>query len=194
MIKVGVTGGIGAGKSTVCGIFSVLGIPVYDSDLRARRLMENDPSVIAAIKELLGKDAYPGGRPDRPFIASKVFADRALLGRLNNIVHPAVHLDFEAWCREQSSPYVIQEAAVLFESGAPEHLDKIVVVTAPEELRIERAMRRDGVGREQVVSRMAAQMSQQDMASRADYIIDAGDEALITPQVLTLHETLLDLE
>lgn len=188
MIKIGITGGIGSGKSTVCRIFSLLGVPVYDSDSNARRLMNADPEVTARIRSLFGEGAYRDGELDRRLLASRIFADGKLRGELNRIVHPAVSRDFLDWAQRQRGPYVLQEAAILFESGAWRDMDAVVAVSAPEPVRIRRAMRRDSSSEEAVRARMAAQIGEAERVERADYVILADDRELVVPQVLSLHE------
>lgn len=188
MIKIGITGGIGSGKSTVCRIFSLLGVPVYDSDSNARRLMNADPEVTARIRSLFGEGTYRDGELDRRLLASRIFADGKLRGELNRIVHPAVSRDFLDWAQRQRGPYVLQEAAILFESGAWRDMDAVVAVSAPEPVRIRRAMRRDSSSEEAVRARMAAQIGEAERVERADYVILADDRELVVPQVLSLHE------
>ena len=188
MIKIGITGGIGSGKSTVCRIFSLLGVPVYDSDSNARRLMNADPEVTARIRSLFGEGTYRDGELDRRLLASRIFANGKLRGELNRIVHPAVSRDFLDWAQRQRGPYVLQEAAILFESGAWRDMDAVVAVSAPEPVRIRRAMRRDSSSEEAVRARMAAQIGEAERVERADYVILADDRELVVPQVLSLHE------
>ncbi len=194
MIKVGLTGGIGSGKSTVCRFFALLGIPCYDSDAEAKRLMDTDAQLRERITELFGEQAYTSAGPlDRAYLASRVFGDALLLGALNAAVHPAVAADFVRWAERQKAPYVIEESAILFESGADKHVDRSVAVIAPEELRLERVCRRDGRSPEQVRARMAHQLSDEQRASRSDYVLRSDDRELLIPQILALHQTLLSL-
>ncbi len=200
MIRIGVTGGIGSGKSTVCAIFAGLGIPVYNSDARARELMEGSGErgdggkLKSAITALLGKEAYGGGTLDRAFIAGKVFNDRTLLASLNAIVHPAVAEDFEAWAAKMEAteatwvetaemetgevgappPFVVLESAILFESGFDRLVDKVVTVSAPEAVRLKRIVGRDGCSREAAMARMVAQMTDAEREARADHVIYNG--------------------
>ena len=132
MIKIGITGGIGSGKSTVCRAFAQLGVPVYDSDSRARRLMNEDVALKAAVSGLFGDGAYDADGLNRKYVAGRIFSDGTLRERLNAVVHPAVAEDFARWAERQQGPYVIEEAAILFESGAYRQMDKVVTVTAPE--------------------------------------------------------------
>lgn len=193
MIKVGVTGGIGSGKSTVCRIFALLGAAVYDSDSRAKILMNSDPKVMARIRELFGKEAYNETGLDRKYISERVFGNRPLLERLNAIVHPAVAKDFDRWAEKQQAPYVIEESAILFECGADKNMDVTIAVTAPEEIRIRRTSRRDNTDPEKVRARMAHQMSDEQRAERADYVILADDRHLIVPQIIDIHHKLIRL-
>ncbi len=191
MIRVGLTGGIGSGKSTVARLFATLGVPVYDSDARGKWLLANDPQVIARVRAAFGPEAYRDGLPDTKYLAGVVFADLQRLQTLNGIVHPAVRADFAAWSREQASaPYVIMESAILFESGMDADVDQIVVVTAPESLRIERTVRRDGSSPDAIRRRMAAQMSDSQRIARANHILDASETTPLIPQVLTLDRML----
>lgn len=181
MKRVAVTGGIGSGKSTFCALLSELsGAPVYDSDQRAKELMNTHPRIVADVKDLFGPEAYVAeGVLNRAHIAAVAFADKAVLGRLNEAVHPRVVADFEEWAEEQQSPYVILESALLFTSPLMGHYDLAVVVDAPLEVRIERAVRRDGASREQIVARMNNQMSPAEMSRLADYTVLAdGVESL----------------
>lgn len=185
-IKVGVTGGIGSGKSTVCRLFAVLGAPVYDSDARARELMEGDVSLAEQIAGVFGPEAYPEGKPDRAFLAAKVFGDKAALATLNSLVHPAVIRDFIRWAEEQEHPYVVMESAIIFEAGLAGHLDYTVTVSAPQEQRIERAMARDNACRMKVEARIANQMDDGRREELADYVIRNEEQDVLWPQVVEL--------
>jgi dephospho-CoA kinase len=189
MKVVGVTGGIGSGKSVVCKAFSVLGIPVYDSDARAKDIMATDIAVIKAISQLLGNDAYSGGILNRAFISKRVFKDPELLLKLNAIVHPAVAHDFNSWASEQKNvPYVIREAAILFESGASKQTDVIISVVAPAALRIQRVMQRDGRDESQVRDIISKQMTDKERIIRSDFVIVNDDLQMVLPQVLEIHQ------
>ncbi len=179
MIQIGVTGGIGSGKSVVCRIFAALGIPVYDSDARARALMNG--RLAPKIKELFGEDFYVGGVLDRKRVASKVFIDKELLEKLNAIVHPAVERDFEFWSRNQINvPYVIMESAILLESGFDKKMDKVVTVSAPEELCIDRVVARDETTPEKVRLRMANQMEDRERVAKSHFnIANTGRVSLL---------------
>lgn len=188
MIKIGITGGIGSGKSTICRAFSVLGIAVYDSDSRARGLMHTNKEVIAAIRKLFGNNAYIHGNLNRSYIAELVFHQPDLREKLNHIVHPAVAKDFDTWAECQQGHYVIEEAAILFESGAYRNMDAVVTVSTPEEQRIRRTCLRDGTDEQSVRQRIAAQMSEEERIARADYVIVSDDRTPVIPQILKLHE------
>ncbi|MFI3267037.1 MAG: dephospho-CoA kinase [Rikenellaceae bacterium] len=189
MNKVGLTGGIGSGKSTVAEFWRSLGIPVYDSDSQARRVMNSSMEVVEAVKELFGEAAYCDGQLDRAYIASKVFTDVALLEKLNAIVHPAVQKDFVMWSERQDAPYVIEESALLFECGASEIMDFNVVVSASQSVRIERACSRDGVGEQKIMERMNNQMPQERMVEFADFNI-INEERLLIPQIIEIDRTI----
>lgn len=180
MKRVAVTGGIGSGKSTFCGLLSELsGAPLYDSDSRAKQLMNSHPDVVADIVALFGEEAYLNGELNKPHIAAKAFGNKELLSRLNEAVHPRVVADFDEWAESQTSPYVILESALLFSSPLAGHYDLSVVVDAPLEVRIERAIRRDGATREQIEARMHNQMSPEQMSQLADHTVVAdGVESL----------------
>lgn len=192
MLKVGITGGIGSGKTTVCRFFQALGVPVYHADDRAKFLMNHDEGLIARIRELLGPEAYREGKLDRVYVADKVFRDPALLQQLNAIVHPAVFLDsiafFEA---NKDQPYVLYEAAILFESGNHKAMDKVILVYAPEELRIQRTMDRDGSTRDAVLARMRQQLPEEEKRRLADLVIVNDGSQTLAEQVLTIHRQLI---
>ena len=168
MIRVGVTGGIGSGKSTVCRLFAERGVPVYDSDSEAKRLMGEDPSLRAALVEAFGDETFRDGVLNRRYLAATVFGDRRALARLEALVHPCVKRDFERWAAE---PYVVLECAILYESGMDAAVDRVVAVVAPEELRLVRVNARDGASAAEIRRRMAAQLSDDVLSARADYII-----------------------
>jgi dephospho-CoA kinase len=188
-LKVGITGGIGSGKSVVCRLFALWGAPVYDSDARAKELMNG--VLVPQITKLLGPAAYRDGTLDRKYVASRVFADAGLLARLNAIVHPAVGKDFERWAEGFAGrvPYVVQESAILFSSGFNKFMDRTVAVTAPENVRIARVVERDGCTPESVRARIAAQ---QDESALADYLIYNDGRQPLTAQVATLHKLFCD--
>lgn len=167
MRKIGITGGIGSGKSRLCRLFAERGVAVYDTDAAAKRLMTEDAALVEAIKSRFGVESYADGALNRPYLATRVFSDEAERQALNGLVHPAVKADFVAWAEQQAGDYVILESALLFEAGLDALVDAVVAVMAPEALRIERVRQRDGVSEEQVRSRMAAQLSDEELHRRA---------------------------
>ncbi|NPA37244.1 MAG: dephospho-CoA kinase [Chlorobi bacterium] len=189
MLKVGVTGGIGSGKTTVCRIFEVLGIPVYYADVRAKQLYREDKEVMQAVKKLFGDDIYRNGKLDRAEVAKRVFNNKELLQRLNAIVHPAVEKDFNSWSVQfRDVPFVVKEAAILFENGGYKKLDFNILVTAPEELRIKRVTKRDGISEEQVKDRIKNQWPDDKKIPLADYVIKCDEKHLVIPQVMEIVE------
>lgn len=195
MLKAGITGGIGSGKSTVCKIFEILGIPVYYADDRAKWLMENDPDLRKGLIELFGEAVFTEtNQLNRPYIAQIAFHDPEILKQLNSLVHPAVGIDGFVWQEAQKDvPYTLKEAALLFESGSYQFLDKIITVTAPLDVRIRRVIDRDHVSREAVEARISKQMPEEEKAKRSDFVIvNDGKKGLIR-QVLAIHRELLEL-
>lgn len=194
MKKIGITGGIGSGKSTVCRVFSVLGIPVYYADEAAKRLMQHDHLLKTAIREHFGHETYDStGNLNRVFLAKTVFSNREKLALLNSLVHPVTIKDAEKWAEKQEAPYVIKEAALMFESEAFHYVDKVIGVSAPLALRIKRTMERDHVNRDEVMSRMKNQMDEETKMKMCDYIIYNDEQQAVIPQVLDLHEKILNL-
>lgn len=193
MLKIGITGGIGSGKSTVAKVFEVLGIPVYNADQAAKRLMNEDPALKEKIKEQFGDDVYKNDKLDSKYLAQIVFASEEKLDLLNSIVHPATINDANEWMHKQSTPYTLKEAALLFESGAAELLDYVIGVTAPAPLRLQRVMHRDNSSREEVLARMSKQMDEEIKMKLCNFIITNDEQQLLIPQVLALHETILSL-
>lgn len=171
MIKVGITGGIGSGKSTVCRMFAELGVPVYDCDSRAKALMQESPRLRDEIIGLFGGNCYKGAMLDRAFLACSVFGDERRLKALEAVVHPEVKRDIEDWCSMQECDYVVIESAILFESGIAEMMDRTVAVLAPQNIRLERAVNRDGSDAAQILKRMAQQASDQTLVSLCDVSI-----------------------
>lgn len=194
-LYVGITGNIGSGKTTVCQIFAMLGIPIYYADPAARRLMETNPTLIRAISSLLGPRAYnPDGSLDRAFVAKQIFGNERLLQKLNQLVHPAVGQDGLRWHRQQTQvPYTLYEAALIFESGGNRQMDAVIVVTAPETVRLQRVMERDGVSEAAVRARMARQWPEAKKLELADYRIENDGQHLLIPQVLSIHRQLKQL-
>lgn len=191
MLKIGLTGGIGSGKSTVAGIFKVLGIPVFDADANTKIIMESDATLQTGIRSLFGNDSFIDGRLNRKFIAEIVFRNPEQLEKLNALVHPAAIRAAEAWADKQKSAYVIKEAALFFEAGSAEGMDYIIGVYAPKHIRIKRVMDRDAVSREAVLDRMNKQIQEEIKMRLCDYVILNDDQHLLIPQVLQLHEQFL---
>lgn len=192
MLKVGITGGIGSGKTTVCKIFETLGIPIYYADDRAKYLMNTDEYLVTGIIKLFGKEAYFEGELNRPHIASIAFSDKNILQQLNALVHPVVHQDSENWFLEQKNvPYVLKEAALHFETGGYKMLDKMITVFAPKAMRIERVMKRDNRTAEEVEARIDNQMPDSEKVKLADFVIyNDGSQSLIQ-QIYTIHQRLI---
>ena len=190
-LLVGVTGGIGAGKSVICKIFNQLGVPAYDADSRAKWLMNNDSHLIKEIRATFGANSYNiDGTLNREYLAKNVFNNPKALEKLNALVHPQVRKDFDQWVTKNSkNAYLIKEAALLFESGAAQALDEIIVVTADKETRIERVLLRDPHrSKDQVLAIMENQMSETQRKKRADHLVQNDDDQLVIPQVLSLHQ------
>ncbi|MGB5236565.1 MAG: dephospho-CoA kinase [Flavobacteriaceae bacterium] len=193
MKLVGLTGGIGSGKTTVAGMFQSLGVPVYNSDDRAKEMMTTSADLIPDIKNLLGDEAYIDGELNRQFIAMKVFSDKSYLDRLNNIVHPAVREDFRYWAGEQITPYVIQEAAILYENEAYKNFDHMILVTAPKLLRLKRVMQRDQVDQDNILARMNHQWEDNKKIPLAHFVIENIELSETASQVKIIHQKLTEL-
>ena len=193
MLRIGLTGGIGSGKSTVARIFSVLGIPVYDSDTASKRLMAEDEMLKDKIIQSFGKESYTNGRLNRKYLSEQVFSDPKKTDLLNSIVHPATIKDAEEWMKKQNSPYLIKEAALIFESGSNRFLDKVIGVSSPLSLRMERTMKRSNISAEQVKTRINLQMDEEEKMALCDYIIVNDEQQMLIPQVLLLHKKFLSL-
>lgn len=193
-ILVGITGGIGSGKSTVAKIFSLLNIPIYYADDRAKWLMGHDPSLKKNIIANFGEESYlPSGELNRVFLAEKVFKNDDKVKVINGLVHPAVKVDFEKWASKQNSPYVLKEAALLFESGSYKELDYIINVSAPIKLRISRVLWRDPHrDKHQVHAIIDQQLPDELKNSKADFVIKNTDNKLLIPQVLKIHDDLMN--
>ncbi|WP_183573389.1 dephospho-CoA kinase [Mucilaginibacter sp. X5P1] len=190
MLKIGITGNIGSGKTTISKIFEVLGIPVFYADDEAKKVMVNDEILIGAIKQTFGQESYfEDGSLNRKRISNIVFKSETELAKLNAIVHPAVFRAFDNWVPKfKNVPYVLKEAALLFESDSYKMCDKTIMVTAPLEMRIQRVMQRDGLSEAEVRSRDAKQFTEEKKLELADYAIKNDNSELVIPQVLALHE------
>lgn len=187
MFKVGVTGGIGSGKTTVCQVFAVLGVPIFNSDAEGRILLEHDLAIGAALQEAFGPSVLVNGVPDRKALAALVFNNTKALARLNGIIHPAVRARFKAWAAGQQVPYVINEAAIMVETGLNRQVDHLVVVLCPEMERIRRVVQRDGRTEAEVRARMRNQATDEERERAADSILVNDGKTLIIPQVMALH-------
>ena len=196
MKKVGITGGIGSGKTTVCALFKTLGIPVYNADERAKWLMNHDADVMRSVKELIGDEAYDSEQmANSKLIASIVFRDKKLLDALNQIIHPAVAKDGESWYAAQKAhAYVLKESALMFETEIYKDMDKNILVISPEALRIERVRARDHSSVEAIKERMNHQMSDEEKIPLADYIIHNDTDHSLIEQVIAIHKKLLNDE
>ncbi|PIB39033.1 dephospho-CoA kinase [Maribacter sp. 4G9] len=189
---IGLTGGIGSGKTTVARMFEKLGVPVYNSDVEAKKLMHSSKTMKRKLIDLFGELAYLDGKLNRSYIAKSVFKNTNLLKKLNGIVHPAVRKHFKKWCKAQDYPYVIQETALLFENNAQEFYDKVVLVTAPMEYRIDRILNRDQSTREDIVARMRNQLDDAEKLPLADFVIENIDLKKTNEKVVEVHRVLLD--
>lgn len=196
MLKIGLTGGIGSGKTTVARILEVIGIPVYYADDAAKSMMNENEALKEKLKENFGPDIYINGQLNRPLLSSLVFANAEKLELLNSIVHPLTIADAEAWMKQQELkgfPHAIKEAALIFESGAQKKLDYIIGVHAPFRLRLQRAMLRDGQAKEAIEARMSKQMDETRKMALCDFILSNNEEELLIPQVIELHQRLVSL-
>jgi dephospho-CoA kinase len=191
MLRIGLTGGIGSGKSTVARIFNVLGIPVYSSDDASKRLMDEDEELKNSIVKAFGKESYSNGRLNRRYLATKAFSDPNKIELLNSLVHPATIKDAITWMEKQKAPYIIKEAALIFESGSDKFLDVIIGVRSPLALRLERTMKRNNVTAEEVEARIKLQMDEEEKLDLCDYIVQNDEKQLLIPQVLLLHKKFL---
>jgi len=194
MTRVGITGNIGSGKTTICRIFEILGIPVFHADVAGRELL-NDPDVKNQIIRIFSKDIFDHERNiDRKKLASIVFNDTEKLSELNAIIHPAVRDKFEIWLTEHNQkPYVLYEAAILFESGHYKRMDRIISVIAPDEVRLKRVVERDSASETEVKARMSNQVDQAVIISNSDFIINNDEVEMLLPQVLKIHKELNNL-
>lgn len=192
MLRVGITGGIGSGKSTVAKVFEVLGIPVFYTDEAAKKMMNENVDLQQSIIANFGSDAYKNGQLNRSFIAAIVFNNSERLAMLNSLVHPATLAASDKWMEQQISPYCIKEAALIFETGAQQKLDKVIGVYAPLSVRINRVMTRDGIAAEAVKARMDKQLNEEIKMKLCDYVLKNNEQELLLPQVIKLHELLLE--
>lgn len=192
MKLVGLTGGIGSGKTTVAKMFAALGVPVYNSDSEAKKLMRKSKKLKKAIIALFGEEAYKSKKLNKKYLSSRVFNDSSLLQKLNAIVHPAVRKHFLKWAQRQDTPFVIQETAIIFENQMQDFYDSVILVVAPKESRLQRVMERDGADRKKVEARMKHQLPDSKKKILADYVIDNIDLATTTLKVEELNRLLLE--
>jgi dephospho-CoA kinase len=192
MLKIGLTGGIGSGKTTVAHIFEVLGIPVYYADDAAKRLMNKDEHLKQQIIEHFGEESYVDGKLNRSYLSAVVFSDVEKTKLINSVIHPATIADAELWMSKQTAPYAIKEAALIFEANAEKQLDLVIGVQSPLPIRMQRVMQRDNISEEAVLARMQKQMNEEEKMSRCDFVIINDEKELLIPQVLALHEKLLE--
>lgn len=191
MIKVGITGGIGSGKSIVSNIFKILNIPVFDADFEAKKIMTESVVVKQQLIATFGNAVFLNNELNRQYLSTIVFSDAHLLEKLNAIVHPAIIDAGNEWANQQISPYVIKEAALLFEAGSASDLDYVIGVYAPKIIRLQRVMQRDKVDKQAVLNRMSKQIEEEIKMKLCDFIITNDDEQMVIPQVLKLHEKFL---
>ena len=193
MLKIGLTGGIGSGKSTVAKIFEVLGIPVYYADTEAKRLMNSNEKIKESIRQHFGEATYKNEDLDRKYLADIVFNNPEKLELLNALIHPVTIKDAEEWMQRQAAPYSIKEAALLFESGAAENLDFVIGVYAPQALRIKRVIKRDNLSQDEIVKRINRQVNEEMKMKLCDFVITNNEQELLIPQVLKLHQHFISL-
>ena len=189
MIKLGITGGIGAGKTVVASFLKAIGVSVYIADDESKRLTSTSPKIKELLIKNFGEQLYPGGNLNKPLLASLIFGNKKNLDLVNSIIHPEVLVDFNQWAtKHKHKPIVAMEAAILFESGFDENLDKIITVTAPKEERIERIMKRNKTTREEILNRMFNQFPDEDKCKKSDYIIYNDNDRAIIPQIEKIFE------
>ncbi|MCQ2607315.1 MAG: dephospho-CoA kinase [Bacteroidales bacterium] len=186
---IALTGGIGCGKSVVARIFSILGVPVYDSDSRAKMLMEKDDFIVSSLKSLIGDNVYENGRLQKKIMANAIFSDRSLCEKVNSIVHPRVWLDYEKWSENQESDFTIMETALLYESDLYKKFDASIVVVADDSIRVQRVQKRDNCDANSVIARINNQSSTKKAVANADFIIENNDTFVIS-QVMDVFNTI----
>jgi dephospho-CoA kinase len=191
-LKIGVTGGIGSGKTSVCRVFTVLGIPVFSTDNVARDIIDNDLGIRQRINAIAGEDLFPEENLDRKLLAKIIFNDSSLLKKVNSIIHPIVFDRFKKWELDQTAPYIIMESAIIFESGASKVLDKIITIVAPIEERVKRIICRNRFSREQAFERIDNQMDDSSRVNLSDYVISNSENDMIIPDILKIHNEILN--
>ena len=191
MKKIGITGGIGSGKTYVASVFQSFGVPIFNADIQAKKIMTSSGKLIKLVKEEFGNDIYKDSDLNKEKLASIVFNDKSKLEKLNSLVHPIVKKEFNNWCKKQTSPYVIKEAAILFESNSHLGLDAVICVLAPLELRMERLLKRDNYTEKEIKKRIENQISQEEKEKLSDYIIVNDEKELLLPKIIKIHKELL---
>ncbi|MBT7620680.1 MAG: dephospho-CoA kinase [Flavobacteriales bacterium] len=191
MKKIGITGGIGSGKTYVASVFKSLGIPIFNADIQAKKIMTSSRKLIKLLKEEFGNDIYKDSDLNKEKLASIVFSNSDKLQKLNSLVHPIVKEEFNNWCKKQTSPYIIKEAAILFESNSHIGLDAVICVSAPLDLRIERLLNRDDYSEKEIKKRIENQISQEEKEKLSDYIIVNDEKDLLLPKIIKFHKELL---
>ena len=190
MLRIGLTGGIGSGKSYISDIFRHLGVKVFNADEIAKKILDSNSEVRLKLSNLFGEGIYIDGKFNRQEAAKRVFKDGQLLSKMNAIVHPEVLSSFDSWAESYSVfPYVLKEAAIIFESGANKFLDAVINISAPEDMRIRRVMIRDGVSRDKVIARMGHQWSEKERIDMADFVLVNDEESMLIPQIIEIHNT-----
>ena len=194
MFKVGITGGIGSGKSVICNVFQNLGIPVFQADIEARKLMSKNENIRTGLLDYFGEQVFKDEQLDRKYLGNRIFSDQDARTYVNSLVHPAVRVDFIRWVQKQGrTPYVIEEAALLFETGAWKELDYNILIDAAVETRIARVIHRDGINRAEVLARMSSQMDPLKAREFADFIIRNNVNDFVIPQVLRVDKIIREL-
>ena len=190
MKKIGITGGIGSGKTYVASVFQSLGIPIFNADIQAKKIMTSSRKLIKLLKEEFGNDIYKDSDLNKEKLASIVFSNSDKLQKLNSLVHPIVKEEFNNWCKKQTSPYIIKEAAILFESNSHIGLDAVICVSAPLELRMKRLLNRDNYSEKEIKKRIENQISQEEKEKLSDYIIVNDEKELLLPKIIKIHKEL----
>ena len=193
MLRIGLTGGMGCGKTTVANVFKTLGVPVYFADDAAKRLMHTDEKLKAGLIRFFGNDIFINGRLNKSALSSRVFGDRTKLNKLNSLVHPATIKDSQAWMEKQNAYYAIKEAALIFESNSENNLDYIIGVSSPLHLRIKRIKARDNFSQDEIIERMSNQMDEDLKMEKCHFIIFNNEEKMLIPQIISMHNKLLSL-
>lgn len=191
MKKIGITGGIGSGKTYVASVFQSLGIPIFNADIQAKKIMTSSRKLIKLLKEEFGNDIYKDSDLNKEKLASIIFSNSDKLQKLNSLVHPTVKEEFDHWCKKQTSPYVIKEAAILFESNSHIGLDAVICVSAPLDLRMKRLLNRDDYSEKEIKKRIENQISQEEKEKLSDYIIVNDEKDLLLPKIIKFYKELL---